>query len=145
MKWMFFLSSDSVAAPAGLESSPTWSANWAPAFGNGLRGIYGYWQSKAGFCFNSLSALIANELRHDPYSGHLFVFRGKRGDYLKIIYWDGSGLCLFAKRLEQGSFAWPPVIDDSMALSQGQLTMLLEGIDWRRTVVAPQPQRPAIV
>ena len=49
------------------------------------------------------------------------------------------------KRLEQGSFAWPPVIDDSMVLSQGQLTMLLEGIDWRRTVVAPQPQRPAIV
>jgi transposase len=95
--------------------------------------------------FNSLSALIAHELRHDPYGGHLFVFRGKRGDHLKILYWDGSGLCLFAKRLEQGSFAWPPVIDGSMSLSQGQLTMLLEGIDWRRTVVAPSPQRPAIV
>jgi transposase len=67
----------------------------------------------------------------------------KCGDYLKMLYWDGNGLCLFAKRLEQGVFAWPPVMDDSMSLSQGQLTMLIEGIDWRRTVVAPTPQRPA--
>jgi transposase len=93
--------------------------------------------------FNGLSALIANELQHDPYSGHLFVFRGKRGDYLKMLYWDGNGLCLFAKRLEQGIFAWPPVMDDSMSLSQGQLAMLIEGIDWRRTVVAQTPQRPS--
>jgi transposase len=49
--------------------------------------------------FNGLAALIANELRHDPYSGQLFVFRGKRGDYLKMLYWDRTGLCLFAKRL----------------------------------------------
>lgn len=95
--------------------------------------------------FNGLAALVANELHSDPYSGQLFVFRGKRGDYLKMLYWDGTGLCLFAKRLEQGSFAWPPVMDDSMALSQGQLAMLVEGIDWRRTVVAPTPQRPAVV
>jgi len=95
--------------------------------------------------FNGLTALIANELQHDPYSGHLFVFRGKRGDYLKMLYWDGNGLCLFSKRLEEGIFAWPPVMDDCMSLSQGQLTMLLEGIDWRRTVVAHAPQRPAVV
>ena len=81
-------------------------------------------------------------MQHDPYSGHLFVFRGKRGDYLKMLYWDGNGLCLFAKRLEEGSFAWPPVIDDCMALSQGQLTMLIEGIDWRRTVVVNTPRPP---
>jgi len=92
--------------------------------------------------FNGLVALITNELQHDSYSGHLFVFRGKRGDYLKMLYWDGTGLCLFAKRLEQGIFAWPPVIDDCMTLSQGQFTMLTEGIDWRRTVVVPAPQRP---
>jgi transposase len=95
--------------------------------------------------FNGLAALIGNELRCDPYSGQLFVFRGKRGDYLKMLYWDGSGLCLFAKRLEQGIFAWPPVIDERMSLSQGQLAMLIEGIDWRRTVVAPVPQRPVVV
>jgi transposase len=94
--------------------------------------------------FNGLAALIANELRSDPYSGQLFVFRGKRGDYLKMLYWDGSGLCLFSKRLEQGLFAWPPVTDDCMSLSQGQLTMLIEGIDWRRTFVAQAPQRPTI-
>jgi transposase len=64
------------------------------------------------------------------------------GDYLKIIYWDGTGLCLFAKRLEEGIFAWPPLIDETMVLSQGQLAMLIEGIDWRRTVVPVLPQRP---
>lgn len=72
------------------------------------------------------------------------MFRGKRGDYLKMLYWDGTGLCLFAKRLEQGIFAWPPVMDDCMSLSQGQLAMPIEGIDWRRTVVAPAPHRPAV-
>lgn len=92
--------------------------------------------------FNGLAALIANELRRDPYSGQLFVFRGKRGDYLKCLYWDGTGLCLFSKRLEQGIFAWPPVMDDCMSLSQGQLTMLIEGIDWRRTFAPQLPQQP---
>jgi transposase len=95
--------------------------------------------------FNGLAGLVAGALRHDPYSGQLFVFRGKRGDYLKMLYWDGTGLCLFAKRLEQGIFAWPPVMDDCMSLSQGQLAMLIEGIDWRRTVVAHAPQRPAVL
>jgi transposase len=95
--------------------------------------------------FNGLAALIAHELHSDPYSGHLFVFRGKRSDYLKMLYWDGSGLCLFAKRLESGKFSWPPIVDESMSLSQGQLAMLIEGIDWRRTFVAPLPQRPVVV
>src|SRR5215472_11862235 len=94
--------------------------------------------------FKGLAALISNVLQSDPYNGHLFVFRGKRGDYLKMLYWDGTGLCLFAKRLEQGIFAWPPVMDDCMSLSQGQLAMPIEGIDWRRTVVAPAPHRPAV-
>jgi transposase len=95
--------------------------------------------------FNGLAALVSNVLRNDPYSGHLFVFRGKRGDYFKCLYWDGTGLCLFAKRLEEGKFAWPPVTDDCMSLSQGQLMMLIEGIDWRRTVVANAPRQPAFV
>ena len=55
--------------------------------------------------FDGLSAKVVEVLRGDPFSGHLFIFRSKRGDYLKILYWDGSGLCLFAKRLEQGRFA----------------------------------------
>ena len=54
--------------------------------------------------FDGLAAQIANVVQADPYSGHVFIFRGKRGDYLKLLYWDGSGLCLFAKRLEQGRF-----------------------------------------
>jgi transposase-like protein len=57
--------------------------------------------------FDGLGAKVVEVLRGDPFSGHLFIFRSKRGDYLKILYWDGSGLCLFAKRLEQGRFVPP--------------------------------------
>jgi transposase len=57
--------------------------------------------------FDGLAAEVANVLRQDPYSGHVFIFRSKRGDYLKMLHWDGSGLCLFAKRLEKGRFAPP--------------------------------------
>ena len=92
--------------------------------------------------FNGLVALVSNVMRADPYSGHLFVFRGKRGDYMKALHWDGSGLCLFAKRFEKGKFVWPPIIDDCMHLSPAQLALLTEGIDWRRTVAldaTPQP------
>jgi len=94
--------------------------------------------------FDGLSAEVANVIRMDPYSGHLFVFRGKRGDYVKVLYWDGSGLCLYAKRLEKGRFVWPPILDERLQLSPGQLALLIEGIDWRRTVVAPESQRPMI-
>ena len=83
--------------------------------------------------FAGLSAQVADVVKADPYSGHLFVFRGKRGDYLKILHWDGSGLCLFAKRLEQGRFVWPPIVDDSLRLTSVQLALLIEGMDWRRT------------
>ena len=79
--------------------------------------------------FDSLAAHVKEVLRADPFSGHLFVFRGKRGDYLKLLYWDGSGLCLFAKRLERGRFVWPPVINERMQLTTGQLSLLIEGID----------------
>ena len=95
--------------------------------------------------FDGLSAQVANVLRADPYSGHAFVFRGKRGDYVKILYWDGTGLCLFAKRLEKSRFVWPPIIDDCMQLTQGQLALLIEGIDWRRTIAVQVPHCPAYV
>jgi len=63
--------------------------------------------------FHGLAAKSQQVIGADPFSGHLFLFRGKRGDYLKALYWDGSGLCLYAKRLEKGRFVWPPIIDGS--------------------------------
>ena len=84
--------------------------------------------------FNGLSILTQNALKQDPFSGHLFVFRGRRGDLLKIIWWDGQGACLFSKRLERGRFMWPSPINGKLSISSAQLAMLLEGIDWR----APQ-------
>ena len=81
---------------------------------------------------DSLSAEVAQVLRADPYSGCLFVFRSKRGDKMKILCWDGTGLCLFTKRLEVGSFVWPSSMEDNLQLSPTQLTLLIEGIDWKQ-------------
>ncbi len=94
--------------------------------------------------FDGLAAQVAEVLRDDPFSGHLFVFRGKRGDYVKVLYWDGSGLCLFAKRLERGRFVWPPVIEERLRLTPSQLALLIEGMDWRRTVPVEMEYRPAL-
>ena len=82
--------------------------------------------------FDGLAALIQTQLSADPFSGHLFVFRGRRGDRIKILWWDGDGLCLFAKRLEDGRFVWPQATSGQCELTSAQLSMLLEGIDWRR-------------
>jgi len=92
-----------------------------------------------------LAAEVQSVLKTDPFSGALFVFRGKRGDYLKIIAWDGSGLCLFAKRLEQGRFVWPPIVDGRIQLTAAQLALLIEGIDWRRTIAPPPTKAPEAV
>jgi transposase len=81
--------------------------------------------------FNTLAAQTEASLSEDPYSGHLFVFRGRRGDLLKIIWWDQQGACLFSKRLERGRFVWPAAKDGKVSMSSAQLAMLLEGIDWR--------------
>ena len=81
--------------------------------------------------FNGLAAQAEQVLRSDPYSGHLFVFRGRRGDLVKIIWWDGQGACLFSKRLERGRFVWPSPVDGKVVVTPAQLGMLLEGIDWR--------------
>lgn len=81
--------------------------------------------------FNGLSALAQEVLKQDPFSGHLFVFRGRRGDLIKVIWWDGQGACLFSKRLEKGRFVWPSPTTGKVSLSPAQLSMLLEGIDWR--------------
>ena len=81
--------------------------------------------------FNTLAAQAEKTLEQDPFSGHLFVFRGRRGDLLKIIWWDSKGACLFSKRLERGRFVWPAAKEGKINLTSAQLAMLLEGIDWR--------------
>lgn len=91
--------------------------------------------------FPGLSLLVQETLKRDPHCGHLFVFRGKRGDLIKIIWHDGQGACLLSKRLERGKFIWPNTIGKPVRLSPAQLGYLLEGIDWR----APQKTwRPEI-
>jgi transposase len=93
--------------------------------------------------FDGLAALVQESLKENPFSGQLFVFRGKRGDLVKLLWWNGDGLCLFAKRLERGRFVWPQASNGTVALSPAQLSMLLEGIDWRRPERTWQPQRAA--
>jgi len=81
--------------------------------------------------FNGLAAKVQNTLRADPFSGHLFIFRGRRGDMVKILWADADGLCLFTKRLERGRFVWPVNRDGRVHLTQAQLAMMLEGINWK--------------
>ena len=90
--------------------------------------------------FTGLSAMVQTKLEKDPFSGHVFVFRGRRGHLLKLLWWDGQGLCLFAKRLERGKFLWPKVESGTVNLTKAQLAMLLEGIDWRNIVHTYDPQ-----
>jgi transposase len=92
------------------------------------RGMYG------------LAALVQTALNENAYSGQVFVFRGRRGDLIKVLWWSGDGMCLFAKRLERGKFVWPQASSGTVYLSSAQLSMLLEGIDWRRPQRTWQPQ-----
>lgn len=84
--------------------------------------------------FEGLSALVQLQLDRQPLSGQVFVFRGRRGDQVKLLWWDGDGLCLLSKRLERGRFVWPQASSGTVHLSTAQLSMLMEGIDWRRPV-----------
>ena len=84
--------------------------------------------------FDGLSALVQETLRKDPFRGHLFVFRGRRGDLVKVLWWDGQGFCLFAKRLNRGRFVWPMIKDGVIMLTPAQLAMLLDGIYWRAPI-----------
>lgn len=93
--------------------------------------------------FDGLAALVQETLAEDPFSGQMFVFRGRRGDRVKLLWWDGDGLCLLAKRLERGRFVWPQASSGSVSLSAAQLSMLLEGIDWRRPERTWRPERAA--
>lgn len=89
---------------------------------------------------DGLAALAQTTLDENPFSGQVFVFRGRRGDLVKLLWFDGDGLCLFAKRLERGRFVWPQATSGTVALSAAQLSMLLEGIDWRRPVKTWRPE-----
>ncbi len=90
--------------------------------------------------FDGLALLVQETLKRDPHSGHLFVFRGRRGGLLKVLWHDGQGLCLFAKRLERGRFIWPSPADGMVTISPAQLGYLLEGIDWRMPQQTWRPQ-----
>jgi transposase len=90
--------------------------------------------------FTGLSALVQSKLGESPLSGQVFIFRGRRGDLVKLIWFDGDGLCLFAKRLERGRFVWPQALEGTVSLTRAQLSMLLEGIDWRRPERTWDPQ-----
>ena len=91
---------------------------------------------------DGLAALAKETLAQDPFSGTILVFRAKRADRVKLLYWDGSGLLLVSKRLERGAFKWPPILDGIMRLSAGQLAALIEGLDWTLVHVprVPRPQ-----
>ncbi|MDK9361926.1 IS66 family insertion sequence element accessory protein TnpB [Lelliottia wanjuensis] len=89
--------------------------------------------------FHGLASKVQNILSADPFSGHLFVFRGKSGVLLKVLWADRDGLCLFTKHLERGRFAWPLSHDGRIHLTPAQLSMLLEGIDWRHPKRTEKP------
>src|SRR5712675_569174 len=89
----------------------------------------GYTDMRKGF--PSLALQVQEILQRDPLSGHLFCFRGRSGNLLKVIWHDGQGACLFTKRLERGRFLWPSAADGVVTISSAQLGYLLSGIDWR--------------
>jgi transposase len=88
---------------------------------------------------DGLAALVQTALGEQPFSGDVFVFRGKRGDLVKLLWWSGDGMNLYAKRLERGRFVWPQASSGSVHLTPAQLSMLLEGIDWRRPTRSWRP------
>ena len=100
----------------------------------------GYTDMRKGL--DGLAMLVQSVLREDPFSGHLFAFRGRKANLVKIVFWDGNGLCMFSKRLDQGGFIWPQADDrgGKVVLTSAQLSMLIEGIDWR---VPEQVWRPS--
>ena len=88
---------------------------------------------------DGLAALVQRALQADPFAGHVFIFRPKRADRVKILVYDGTGLCLYSKRLEAGRFSWPSPADGTVRLTSAQLATLLEGLAWHR--LQPRPVR----
>lgn len=90
--------------------------------------------------FDGLALLVQETLKHNPHCGHLFVFRGKSGRLLKVLWHDGQGMCLLSKRLERGRFVWPRSEGEPVTITSAQLGYLLEGIDWRLPQRTWRPQ-----
>ena len=92
---------------------------------------------------DSLAAKVQMALTEDPFSGHVFAFRGRRGDLVKLLWSDGDGMCLLTKRLERGRFVWPQADEPGgqLVLSPAQLSLLIEGIDWRAPERIWRPDR----
>ena len=95
--------------------------------------------------FDGLAEQVRQHLRHDPLSGHVFVFRNQRGDRVKLLYWDEDGFVIVYKRLEEGTFRWPVVAEGQagVTLRAAELTMLLDGIDWQQARRSRRYHRPA--
>ncbi len=93
---------------------------------------------------DGLAALVTAEFGADPFSGVVYVFRAKKADRVKLIWWDGTGLCLMHKKLEGGGFRWPAAHDGVMRLSAAQLATLIEGLDWRRVRATRPPLAPRL-
>ena len=89
---------------------------------------------------NGLALQVQQALQHDPHAGDLYVFRGKRGDLVKILWHDGVGMSLYAKRLERGRFIWPTPTQGVVSISAAQLGYMLDGIDWRNPQHTWRPQ-----
>lgn len=89
---------------------------------------------------NGLALQVQEALKRDPFAGDLFVFRGRRGDMIKILWHDGLGVSLYAKRLERGRFVWPATSGEVVAISAAQLAYMLDGIDWRNPVHTFRPE-----
>ena len=94
--------------------------------------------------FNGLTAIVQNDLRQNPLSGHLFVFSNRLRNRLKILYWDRSGLWVCAKRLERGTFFWPEARESSVEMTAAELALILGGIDLRATRKRRWYERPAL-
>lgn len=114
-----------IALPAGTR---VWIAAGVTDMRNGMDGM---------------AALVQSVLGERPFSGDVFAFRGKRGDLLKLLWWRGDGMNLYGKRLERGRFIWPQATIGTVHLTNAQLSMLPEGIDWRRPLRTWQPERAA--
>ena len=98
----------------------------------------GYTDMRKGMA--TLAMLVQQTLGHDPFSGAIYAFRGRRGGLIKVLWHDGLGMSLYAKRLERGRFIWPSTSGEAVTISVAQLGYLLEGIDWRAPQYAWRPE-----
>ena len=89
---------------------------------------------------NGLALQVQESLHRNPHGGDLYVFRGARGNLIKILWHDGLGMSLYAKRLDRGKFIWPSASDGAVSISAAQMAYMLEGIDWRNPQLSWRPQ-----